>query len=144
MRVEGIGRDPAGEAYFLVLREAGAERRLILQIGPFEAAMIGMALGGAPAPRPFTHDLLVQAITRLGGRVERVLIHDVREETFIGVLEVGTERGLIELDCRPSDGVALALRTSAAILVAEEVLAKAGVVPEEPEGPSGQPSEPER
>lgn len=134
MRVEGIGRDPAGESYFLVLREAEGHRRLVLQIGPFEAAMIGMALGGNPVPRPFTHDLLAQAIARLGGQVARVLIHDVRDETFIGVLEVTTERGLLELDCRPSDGVAVALRTKAAILASEEVLARAGVVPQEHDG----------
>jgi len=142
MRVEGIGRDPAGETYFLILRERDGERRLVLQIGPFEAAMIGMALGGGPVPRPFTHDLLVQAVTRLGGRVERVLIHDVRNETFIGVLELGTDRGLIELDCRPSDGVAVALRTEAAILAAEEVLDKAGLVPGQSEWPEG-PEKPE-
>lgn len=138
MRVEGIGRDPAGESYFLILRERDGERRLVLQIGPFEAAMISMALTGGSVPRPFTHDLMVQAITRLGGRVERVLIHDVRDETFIGVMEVGTERGLLELDCRPSDGVAVALRTEAAILAAEEVLDRAGLHPGRNEGPEAE------
>lgn len=128
MRVEGIGRDASGEAHFLVMRERGGDRRLVLEIGAFEAAMIALAVGGRPAPRPLTHDLLLQAVTRLGGQVERALIHDVRDRTFIGALEIGSERGLLELDCRPSDGVAVAVRAQAPIFAAEQVLEAAGLV----------------
>jgi bifunctional DNase/RNase len=132
MQVEAIGQEPGGHQYFLILRERGGERRLVLGIGPFEAEAIARAVAEVPVPRPLTHDLLAHTIARLGGQLQRVLIHDVRDHAFIGQMEVSTDRGLIELDCRPSDGVAVALRTRAPIFADEEILEKAGITPGSP------------
>jgi bifunctional DNase/RNase len=129
---------PAAGEQVLVLRERGGRRLLPVTVGPFEAAAIRQALGGHASARPSPHELLAQVIVRLGGRLERVCIHDLREETFFSQLELRGEAGLLEVDCRTSDAVVLAIRCACPILVEEEVLQRAGVLPR-PRGDSSDP-----
>ena len=124
-----VSRLQGGEECLLVLREREGERLLPITIGPFEAHAIAQAGGGAARTRPGTHDLLASVIGRLRGTLDRVVIHDLRDETFYCQLELSGERGLLEVDCRTSDAVALALRTDSPIFATEEVIARAAVLP---------------
>jgi bifunctional DNase/RNase len=82
---------------------------------------IAAALNGIPFPRPMTHDLLLNAIQALGGKVERVVITDLRDNTFYATIVLRDEKGVKELDARPSDSIALALRAKAPIFLSPKV-----------------------
>jgi len=117
--------DPASEAPVVILRQVGGSLLLPIWIGPFEANAIAIAVEGISVPRPLTHDLLGATIRQLGASVERVEIHDLREGTFYARLVLG-QRGIgMEVDARPSDAIALALRCAAPIWAAAPVLAAA-------------------
>jgi bifunctional DNase/RNase len=133
-----VGRVQGSSDHLLLLKATDEDRVLPIQVGPFEAMSIAMGVSGVAAPRPMPYDLLANVITRLGGSLERVVIHDVRDGAFIGQLEIGTRNGIIEVDCRPSDAVALAVRTESPIFVTEDVMNQAatplgGVESEGPE-----------
>lgn len=110
----------------VVLRAVEGEETLPIQIGIPEATSILLAMRGQPMPRPMTHDLLANVIRELGARLTRVEVVDLREGTFYGLLYLEREGERIEVDCRPSDAIALALRMGAPIYVADEVFKKAG------------------
>ncbi len=122
-----VGMAPRGDGNVLVLREVDGERMLILAIGFAEATSIAMAAEEVTPPRPMTHDLMMNLISRLGGSLRRILIHDMRGETFIGQLDIETDRGTLEVDARPSDGIALAVRHGVPIYVSDVVLDLAAV-----------------
>ena len=122
-----VGMAPRGDGNVLVLREVDGERMLILGIGFAEATSIAMAAEEVTSPRPMTHDLMISLISRLGGALRRILIHDMRDETFIGQLDIETDRGIMEVDARPSDCIALAVRHSVPIYVSDVVLDLAAV-----------------
>jgi uncharacterized protein len=115
----------------VVLKEAGAERFLPIWIGPFEAEAITLQMQGVEVPRPLTHDLLKKMIATLGGHVSHIVVTDLRQETFYAniVLDVNGKR--MEIDSRPSDAIALAVRTNVKIFVNDTVMESAGIVPEE-------------
>jgi len=115
----------------VVLKESGTERYLPIWIGPFEAEAITLQMQGVEVPRPLTHDLLKKMITTLGGHVSHIVVTDLRQETFYAniVLDVNGKR--MEIDSRPSDAIALAVRTSVKIFVNDTVMESAGIVPEE-------------
>ena len=115
----------------VVLKESGTERYLPIWIGPFEAEAITLQMQGVEVPRPLTHDLLKKMITTLGGHVSHIVVTDLRQETFYAniVLDVNGKR--MEIDSRPSDALALAVRTSVKIFVNDTVMESAGIVPEE-------------
>ncbi len=125
-----VGMAPRGDGNVLVLREVDGERLLVLGIGFAEATSIAMAAEGVTPPRPMTHDLMLNLIQRLGGSLQRVLVHDMRGETFIGQMEIDTSRGLLEIDARPSDCIALAMREDVPIMVSDVVLDLAAVTQE--------------
>lgn len=106
---------------------------LPILIGPHEAAAIAMALQGVTPPRPLTHDLLVSCLTTLGQPLRSVRITRLSEGVFFGELLLG--EGDTRVDARPSDAIALALRTGAPVLVADEVLAEAGMPAEQDREP---------
>jgi bifunctional DNase/RNase len=114
----------------VVLREVGGDRFLPIWIGQFEAEAIAMCLQEVEAVRPMTHDLLKNVLGGLGITLERVEIFDLRDDVFFARLLLQSGGRKIEVDSRPSDGIALAVRTKAPIFVAEEVMARAGTVPE--------------
>lgn len=126
----GLSSSPStGGAYAILLKEIEGVRRLPIIIGAFEAQAIALEIEGIKPPRPLTHDLLKQIIDSLGGSVLEVIISELRENTFYAkiVLEVS---GLTnEIDARPSDAIALSVRTQAPIYVAEPVLETAGFIP---------------
>ena len=140
MEIRGLVVDPVSNVPIVILRDASGDRFLPIWIGAFEANAIAIRLEGASTPRPLTHDLLLAVLQRLGGRVEKVVVTDLRSNTFYA--EVFLEQGgeVLVLDARPSDAIALALRAGAAIFVERHVLELAqSAVPD-----SGELSEEER
>ena len=115
----------------VVLREPNVERYLPIFIGSYEAEAITIALQEVEVARPQTHDLLKSIIYELNARLQRVEVVALREDVFYGILVVETNARTVEIDCRPSDALALAVRAHVPILVAREVLDSAGITPEE-------------
>ncbi|MBM4429419.1 MAG: bifunctional nuclease family protein [Chloroflexi bacterium] len=113
----------------VLLKEVDVERYLPIFIGQFEADAIVMSLQHIEPPRPMTHDLLKNSILALGATISHILISQLKDNTFYGriVLDVGGRH--MELDSRPSDAMALAVRCGVPIYVAEEVMAQASIVP---------------
>jgi bifunctional DNase/RNase len=125
MSIKGLMVDPITNMPIVVLREVAGERVLPIWVGVFEANAIALKVESVETPRPMTHDLLRSVIEEMGGRVERVVVCELRENTFYATLEVRSAQGLLRLDSRPSDAIALALRSGARIFVADEVIRSA-------------------
>jgi len=115
----------------VVLKEEGMERYLAIWIGPYEADAITIKKQDIEIARPLTHDLLRQSIEKLGAQVSHVLVNDLQDDTFYARVVMDRNGERIELDSRPSDAIALAVRVQAPIFVDETVMERAGVVPEE-------------
>ena len=123
MQLKGLLLDPGSETPVLILRAVGGHLLLPIWIGLPEANSIAMALEGIHAPRPMTHDLLRNCIESLGARLERVEIWGLLEGTFHARLRLARdEEDYVEIDTRPSDAIALAVRTESPIWVARTVL----------------------
>ena len=130
VEIVGLSASPsAGGAYSLLLKEIMGRRRLPIMIGAFEAQAIAMALENIVPPRPLTHDLLKSVIDNLGGTVLEVVVTELREGTFYGQIIIDTAGFTNEIDARPSDAIALALRVGAPIYVSENVMQQAGLIP---------------
>lgn len=129
----GMVEETAG--VILVLRAPEMERVLVMEVGLLEGRAVAMEAEGVKAPRPLTHDLLLQVIERLGASVAEVQIREFRDKTFYANLVLTQPGGSqLELDARPSDAIALALRAGAPIFATEEVIASAGMDEDEAEG----------
>jgi uncharacterized protein len=115
----------------VVLKEEGLERYLAIWIGPYEADAITIKLQDIEIARPLTHDLLRQSIEKLGAQVSHVVVNDLQDDTFYARVVMDRNGERIELDSRPSDAIALAVRVQAPIFVSESVMEQAGVVPDE-------------
>ena len=115
----------------VVLKEADSDRYLPIWIGPFEADAITIQLQGVQVPRPLTHDLLKSFIREMGVRVSHVLVSELRNDTFFARIVVDVNGKSMEIDSRPSDAIALAVRVGAPIFVSEEVMGMAAIIPEE-------------
>jgi len=128
MTIESIRVSMMNYQRVVILREKGAERYLPIWIGPTEADAIAIKLQGVAVPRPLTHDLLESVVTALGALVNSIIVCDLHDDTFYAkvILEVNGKQ--IEVDSRPSDAMALAVRAKAPIYAAESVLDKAGIV----------------
>ncbi|OWK39161.1 hypothetical protein FRUB_06243 [Fimbriiglobus ruber] len=109
----------------IVLREADGERSFPIVIGLFEATSIDRRVKGLQAPRPLTHDLIVSVVDQLGGEVQDIIISELKEHTYFAKLRVKHDGELIEVDCRPSDAIAVAVTAKVPIYVNEEVLGEA-------------------
>ncbi|MFO0938816.1 MAG: bifunctional nuclease family protein [Gemmataceae bacterium] len=109
----------------IVLHEADGERNFSIVIGVFEAINIKRRVMNAESPRPLTHDLIVSSIEQLGGDIQDVVINDLVDGTYFAKLRVKKDGELIELDCRPSDAIAVALAAKVTIWVSEEVFGEA-------------------
>ncbi len=131
VEVAGIAQSESTNAYALILKEVHGERRLPIIIGAFEAQAIALQLEGVRAPRPMTHDLLKNVIEALDSNLVEVCIHDLRDGTFYAYLLL--DDGHVEVDARPSDAIALALRCGAPIYVSEEVMEEAALLPPDAE-----------
>lgn len=129
MTVGGLGFDPRNLSPVVLLRDFEELNFLPIWIGVFEAASIAMVLQGVESPRPMTHDLLRNSIDQLGGKIQRIIINDVKEGTFFSIIEVLThDDKKINIDARPSDSIALGLRVDAPIFVSEAVMMQAKLV----------------
>ena len=123
MDVSRIRIDERRGEQVVVLKERGGNRFLPIIIGISEITAIKMKISGIQPPRPLTHDLLRNAITQLGATLQRVVINKLEFNTFFATLVIQTKDGVAEeVDARPSDSIALALRADAPIFVAEDVL----------------------
>lgn len=123
---------PGGGGYALILKEIGGERRLPIIIGSFEAQHIALELEGIKPPRPLTHDLIKNIIEQLGFSISYIYINELRDGTFFAKIKMDVG-SLEEIDSRPSDAIALALKFSVPIYVAEEVMSEVGFIPEKDE-----------
>jgi len=124
MEVMGVAPDPISGAPLVYLRAKQDKRELSMFIGPFEAQGIILPLQGMRLPRPYTHDLMLEAIHRLQARVKRVVITEMRNNTYFASLILDARGQEVILDSRPSDAIALALRENAPILAAEKVFVR--------------------
>ena len=115
----------------VVLKEEGMERYLAIWIGPYEADAITIKLQGVEIARPLTHDLLRQSIDKLGAKVSHILVNDLQDDTFYARVVMDRDGERIELDSRPSDAMALAVRVQAPIFVSQSVMDRAGVTPDD-------------
>ncbi|HOX54142.1 MAG: bifunctional nuclease family protein [Candidatus Omnitrophica bacterium] len=115
----------------IVLREKGGNRRLPIIIGFLEASSIKMKVSGMQPPRPLTHDLLKSVIENLDGKLEKVVVDKLQDNTFHAKLLIKQDGKIKTVDARPSDSIALAVRTKTPIFVEEEVLEKASSLKEE-------------
>lgn len=127
MTVDGVRMSPNNQQRVVVLKGKEVNKYLPIWVGPAEGDSIAMKLQGKETARPLTHDLMDSMIGDLGGTVKRVVVSDVREETFFGKIVLQRNGTTIERDSRPSDAIALAVRTGASIYAEDAVLDRAGV-----------------
>ncbi len=129
VEILGISTSPSSNgAYALILQESDGQRRLPIVIGAFEAQAIALEMEGIRPPRPMTHDLMKISMETLGAALVEVVINDLNDGTFYAQLILDTTS--VEIDARPSDAIALAVRFQAPIYVSEEVINEAGFIPE--------------
>ncbi len=128
----GLSSSPStGGAYAILLKEVDGNKRLPIIIGAFEAQAIALEIEGIKPPRPLTHDLLKQLTDNLGAAVIEVIVDELRENTFYAKIILEVSGFTQEIDARPSDAIALAVRAQAPIFVSGSVLQAAAFVPSE-------------
>jgi len=126
----GLSSSPSsGGAYALLLKETFGVRRLPIIIGGFEAQSIALELEGIKPPRPLTHDLTKSIIDHLGATVVEVLISELKDNTYYATITLDVSSLTTAIDSRPSDAIAIAVRTGATIYVSEEVMTAGGFKP---------------
>jgi bifunctional DNase/RNase len=128
MTIKGLMVDPITNMPIVILKDKDGERVLPIWVGIFEANAIALQIENIVTPRPMTHDLLRNIITDLEGRVDRVVVSDLKENTFYAIVHLTVRGERVAVDARPSDAIALALRTRAPILVEEAVIENAKTV----------------
>jgi uncharacterized protein len=125
MKVRGLALDPVSNMPIIILRDEEDKRSLPIWVGIFEANAIALELEKIPTPRPMTHDLIKNILETIEARVLKIVVTDLRENTFFAELHLQIGEGEYTVDSRPSDAIALALRVAAPIFVNEEVVRKA-------------------
>ncbi len=128
--VESVRVHMLSSQHVVLLKETGRERYLPIWIGPWEANAIATRLQGVTPERPFTHDLFATALAELGVKLQRVIVSSLSDETFHATLELELGGRTYAIDARPSDALALAVRTGVRIFAATDVIDRAGVEPE--------------
>jgi bifunctional DNase/RNase len=122
VKVAHLGLDRQTNTPVVILQERDGDRVLPIWIGPAEASAIAMELAGVKFSRPLTHDLVKQVIVGLGGKLNRVVITRVQENTYYAELQIHRNDHVVQVDARPSDSIAVALRLGAPIFTQEELL----------------------
>ena len=128
MTIKGLMVDPITNMPIVILKDKDGERVLPIWVGIFEANAIALQIENIATPRPMTHDLLRNIITNLDGQVDRVVVSDLKDNTFFAIIHLTVKGEAVVVDARPSDAIALALRTRAPILVDETVIDHAKTV----------------
>ena len=133
MVIKGLMVDPVTNMPIVILRDKEGERVLPIWVGIFEANAIALQIENVATPRPMTHDLLRNVIRDMNGTVEKIVVSDLKDTTFYALiyLQIGGE--VVAIDARPSDAIALALRTQAPIFVEDHVIDSAKMVDFKPE-----------
>jgi hypothetical protein len=129
--VDSIRASLMSQHRVVILKDVDDERFLPIWIGPFEAEAITLELQQVQLARPLTHDLLNAVITEMGAKVSHVLVSELRNDTFYARVVLDNNGQPLEIDSRPSDAIALAVRAKAPIFVAESVMEQAAITPEE-------------
>jgi uncharacterized protein len=127
MVIYGVSFDMVGKQPIVLLKTTDGNKFLPIWIGHPEAAAILMKLQGASTPRPMTHDLVTDMLTRLEARVVRIAVTELRENTFYAMITVAVNGSEIEIDSRPSDAIALAVRAGAPIFAADDVIEESAI-----------------
>lgn len=122
MKVEGLLFDPRSSMYILLLKETDGNGTLPVWIGKPEADSIALALGGVTTPRPLTHDLIKNIASGLKIRIMRVVVTEILDNTYYAVIYLNDGKKEVQIDSRPSDAVAVALRVNAPIFVDDGIL----------------------
>lgn len=128
MTIESIRVSMLNYQRVVILKEKTAERYLPIWIGPAEADAIAVKLQDVSVPRPLTHDLLGSVISALGASVNSIIVNDLRNDTFFAKIILSVDGRQVEIDSRPSDAIALAVRVKVPIFAEESVLDKAGII----------------
>lgn len=144
MKVRGLALDPLSNMPIIILRDEEEKRSLPIWVGIFEANAIALELEKITTPRPMTHDLIKNILESLDARVAKIVVNDLRDNTFFAVIHLLLGDSEITVDSRPSDAIALALRVGAPIFVDEEVVQKAKSVELAKEGEGGKPDDQEK
>jgi bifunctional DNase/RNase len=127
MVIYGVSFDMVGKQPIVLLKTSDGNKFLPIWIGHPEAAAILMKLQGAATPRPMTHDLVTDMLARLEARVVRIAVTELRENTFYAIVTVAVNGSEIEIDSRPSDAIALAVRAEAPIFAADDVIEESAI-----------------
>ncbi|MBA2241038.1 MAG: bifunctional nuclease family protein [Solirubrobacterales bacterium] len=127
MQIYGVSFDMVGKQPIVLLKTVEGSRFLPIWIGHPEAAAILMKLQGASTPRPMTHDLLNELVERLDAKIDRVSVTELRDNTFYASITLSINGSEAEIDARPSDAIALAVRCSAPIFAAEDVIEESSI-----------------
>jgi bifunctional DNase/RNase len=127
MTLYGVSFEPIGKQPIVLLKTADDDKFLPIWIGQPEAAAILMKLQGATAPRPMTHDLMNDVIAELQGEIVRVTVTELRENTFYARITIVQDGRELEIDSRPSDAIALAVRCDAQIFATDDVIEESGI-----------------
>ena len=127
MVIYGVSFDMVGKQPIVLLKTQDGNKFLPIWIGHPEAAAILMKLQGANTPRPMTHDLLTEVLEQLDARIVRIAVTELRENTFYALITVAVNGSEIEIDSRPSDAIALAVRSGAPIFAAEAVIEESAI-----------------
>jgi bifunctional DNase/RNase len=143
MQIESVRVHMLSNRHVVILKDPVGDRYLPIWIGAWEASAIAMRLQGLQAERPLTHDLFAAALDRLGVRVERVVISELADETYHALIHLQRDGFQVEVDARPSDALALAVRAEVQIFAAEEVLAQAALASDPDEEVAGEDDEAE-
>ena len=128
MSIKGLMVDPITNLPIVILKDKQGERVLPIWVGIFEANAIALQIENIATPRPMTHDLLRNVISDLDGQVDRIVVTDLKDNTFYAVIHLTVRGERVAIDARPSDAIALALRTHSPILVDETVIDTAKTV----------------
>ena len=123
VKIRGLMMDPNSGTPIIILKDVNSEQMLPIWVGAYEANAIALEIEKIAPQRPMTHDLLRNFIVEMGAQIERVVVSELRDNTFFAVIEMRSNSGeFITLDARPSDAIALALRADCPIYVNEEVI----------------------
>ena len=136
MTIKGLMVDPVTNMPIIILRDEAGDRVLPIWVGIFEANAIALQIENVATPRPMTHDLLRNVIQDLDGAVQKVVVSELKENTFFAVIHLVVRGEAVLIDARPSDAIALALRTKAPIYVEEDVIDNAKALDGTPSGPT--------
>ncbi|NMB62882.1 MAG: bifunctional nuclease family protein [Chloroflexi bacterium] len=131
--IDSIRMSLTSQQRIIILKDIKQERYLPIWIGPYESESISIALQEIEISRPQTHDLIKDAIIELGGSITRIIINELKDDIFYGVIEIVQKNKKIQLDTRPSDALALAVRTHVPIFIADDIMLSASIVPVEEE-----------